>query len=171
MGVHAAHRLSGFDYTGPHTYSVTCCTFSRRRWFTDSSTVEAVRLALLQSCQAEGFIVLAYCFMPDHVHLLVEGTSAASDLRRTVVSWKQKTGYEHRSKTGSALWQGGFYDHILREEEDRPEVVKYPIENPIRAGLVSAVNEYPFWGSGICSRAELIETLFDQPDIHPEGNR
>jgi putative transposase len=128
-------------------------------------------LELLQSCQAERFVVLAYCFMPDHVHLLLEGTSPTSDLHRVITRWKQKTGYAHRGKTGAVLWQGGFYDHILRQEEDRHQLVRYLIENPIRSGLVLDVAEYPFWGSSVCSREELIETLFDQPDIHHERER
>jgi putative transposase len=162
MGVHAARRLSGFDYIGPHAYSLTCCTFSRRPWFTEAATVEDVRLELIHSSNAEGFVVIAYCFMPDHVHLLIEGTSPTSDLRRVVTRWKQRTGYVHRSKTGAVLWQGGFYDHVLRQEENRHEVIRYLIENPIRARLVLDVKEYPFWGSGVCSREELIETLFDR---------
>jgi REP-associated tyrosine transposase len=164
MGVHAARRLPGFDYVGPHAYSITCCTFSRRSWFTAAATVEAVRLELIQSSAEDCFAVLAYCFMPDHVHLLLEGTSPTSDLPRLMARWKQKTGYAHRCATGIALWQAGFFDHVLREEEDRDALVRYILANPIRAGLVLDVREYPFWGSGVCSRDELIETLFNRPD-------
>jgi len=77
--------------------------------------------------------------MPDHVHLLIEGTSEASDLPQFVVRWKQKTGYERRRTMGDRLWQGGFYDHVLREEEDRLVVVKYILENPVRAGLIESL--------------------------------
>ncbi len=83
----------------------------------------------------------AYCFMPDHVHLLLEGTSPTSDLPRLIARWKQKTGYAHRCATGAILWQGGFFDHVLRQEEDRHALVRYIIANPIRAGLVLDVRD------------------------------
>ena len=134
IGVHAAPRPPGFDYIGPYAYSVTCCTFSRHAWFVDAAAVDAVRAQLLHYSKDEG-----------------------------IARWKQKTGYYHRHATNTALWQGGFFDHILREEEDRDKLVRYILANPIRAGLVMDVREYPFWGSGVCSREELIAALFDRP--------
>jgi len=77
--------------------------------------------------------------MPDHVHVLVEGLEATSDLAGMLARWKQRTGYEHSRTTGERLWQGGFYDHVLREEEDRLVVVKYILENPVRAGLIESL--------------------------------
>jgi putative transposase len=164
MGVHAARRLAGFDYLGPHTYSITCCTFSRRPWFTEAAIVEMVRSELLRSSDEDRFAVLAYCLMPDHVHLMVEGTSPTSDLPRFITKWKQRTGYAHSRAIGTVLWQGGFFDHVLRAEEDRDALVRYLIANPIRAGIVVDVKDYPYWGSGVCNREEVIETLFNRPD-------
>jgi hypothetical protein len=56
----------------------------------------------------------------------------------------------------------GFYDHVLRAEEDRAAVIRYLLENPIRAGLVRNLLEYPYWGSGLCAREELLEVLYDR---------
>jgi putative transposase len=162
MGVRTSPRLSGFSYLGPYAYSITCCTFARLRSFADAETVDAARSQLMRCSRAEGFAVIAYCFMPDHVHLLLEGRSAMSDLPRLIARWKQATGDAHRQATGTALWQGGFYDHVLRAEDDRQAIVRYLIANPIRAGLVLDVRDYRFWGSGVSSREELIETLFDR---------
>ena len=100
--------------------------------------------------------------MPDHVHLLLTGTSPDSDLRRLINLWKQGTGYIHQQVTRSRLWQGGYFDHVLRGEEDRTDVIRYLLANPIRAGLVDHLRDYPFWGSSLCSRDELVEVLFEQ---------
>jgi hypothetical protein len=83
-------------------------------------------------------------------------------LPRFIAKWKQKSGFAYRESTGIALWQGGYFDHVLRDEENRDALVRYIIANPIRAGLVLDVRDYPFWGSGVCSRDALIETLFDR---------
>jgi putative transposase len=162
MGVHAAKRLPEFSYVGEYEYSLTVCTFNRCRWFETTAIVDDVRSQLLHISREKGFAIPAYCVMPDHVHVLATGTSADSDLRAFVHTWKQNTGYAHRQSTRSRLWQGGFYDHVLRQEEDRAAVIRYLLENPLRAGLVQDLRDYPHWGSGLCSREALLETLYDQ---------
>jgi putative transposase len=144
MGVHAAPRLQAFSYVGVRDYSITCCTFERYCWFEDVIIVDAVRAPLLQLAREDQFEISAYCFMPDHVHILTEGTSPTSNIRKLIQRWKQKTGYAHRCATGGRLWQGGYYDHVLRENEDRHAAIRYLLSNPIRAGLVSDVRDYPF---------------------------
>jgi hypothetical protein len=44
-----------------------------------------------------------------------------------------------------ALWQPNFHDRALRIDEDRKAVARYVIANPVRAGLVERVGDYPFW--------------------------
>jgi len=85
--------------------------------------------------------------------------SADADLRRFMNTWKQATGYAHKRATGTRLWQAGFYDHILRADEDRLRVIEYLIANPVRGGLVTDVADYPFWGSGVWSRTNLLEAI------------
>jgi REP element-mobilizing transposase RayT len=98
-------RLPEFSYRGEYEYSLTCCTFARRRLFTAPSLVTNVCTQLLKSTREDRFEVSAYCFMPDHVHVLVRGTSEASDLRHFVHGWKQQTGHAHKQSTGVRLWQ------------------------------------------------------------------
>ena len=91
--------------------------------------------------------------MPDHVHVLVEATATNSALCRLVNNWKQGTGYAYKRSTGSRLWQSGYYEHVLRQDEDRVKVIAYLMSNPIRAGLVRDIREYPFWdlASGVAT--------------------
>lgn len=105
------------------------------------------------------FDVLAYCFMPDHVHALLQATAEDSCVRRAMSAWKQKTGYEYRKTKGQPLWQNGYYDRVLRRDDDRIDVAAYLIANPLRAGIVPNVQEYPFWGSGVWSREMLIDAV------------
>jgi REP element-mobilizing transposase RayT len=58
--------------------------------------------------------------------------------RSTRVFW------QHGGK--GKLWQRGFYDHILRAEEGLPEVARYILANPVRAGLAQDFRTY--FGSG-----------------------
>jgi putative transposase len=43
------------------------------------------------------------------------------------------------------VWQRGFYDRAIRKEEDLLAVARYIVANPLRAGLVSQLSDYPFW--------------------------
>ncbi len=44
-----------------------------------------------------------------------------------------------------ALWQKGFHDRALRREEDLVTVARYVVANPLRAGLVEKLGDYPLW--------------------------
>ena len=92
------------------------------------------------------FDVLAYCFMPDHLHLLVKGKTQDADLRVFVSTAKQRAAYVARTFIRGRLWQPGYFDRILRDEDDAYAVIKYIRDNPVRAGLVQAADDYPFSG-------------------------
>jgi len=108
-----------------------------------------------------GFAVTAYCLMPDHVHLLLEGTTDDADLREAVRVWKQLVGYAWKRRTRTHLWQAGFYDRVLRERDDTCAVVRYLLNNPVRAGLVQDAAQYRWSGSSRYTFEELAEHAGD----------
>ncbi len=69
-----------------------------------------------------GILVHAFCVMPDHVHILVEGKHPTSDVVRFIAQWKQSTGYLFRNELPRRFWQRRFYDHVLRRPEDSDSV-------------------------------------------------
>ena len=94
-----------------------------------------------------GIALLAYCLMPDHMHLLVQpedGVDVVAFVRR--VKSRTTRIYWSEGEAGR-LWQRGFYDHVLRGDEDVLHTARYVLANPVRAGLVSEPTEYPFSGS------------------------
>jgi hypothetical protein len=44
------------------------------------------------------------------------------------------------------IWQRGFFDHVLRNDESYGDKWNYVRENPVRAGLVSNPDEWPYSG-------------------------
>ncbi|HLD20472.1 MAG TPA: transposase [Patescibacteria group bacterium] len=97
-----------------------------------------------------GCVAHVYLFMPDHVHLLVEGQSDESDLWKCIVDFKQSTGYWLSSTGREERWQHDFYDHLLRRDVDVEKQVRYILENPVRAGIVQDWKQYPYKGSTMC---------------------
>jgi putative transposase len=139
-------RIKGFDYKGQRQYSLTICVHGGAV-FVDAAIVDLVIAQIQRSAETCGFALLAYCFMPDHVHLLVEGVAEDADLQKFMKSWKQKTGFEYaRAHNGHRLWQVGFVDHVIRSDESMERHARYILANPIRAGLARTIDQYPFAG-------------------------
>jgi putative transposase len=103
-----------------------------------------------------GFRLLAYCFMPDHLHLLVEG-SGASDLARFIKAFKQETSFDYKRRVGRVLWQRSYYDHVLRGPDELRPAVEYILGNPVKAGLVEDPSGFPFMGGELLAAA-LVAT-------------
>lgn len=84
--------------------------------------------------------------MPDHWHgLFVLG--AEEHLSATVRRLKANTARVARqADTGiGRVWATGFHDRALRSSDALPEVARYIVYNPVRAGVVSRPGLYPFW--------------------------
>src|SRR4051812_42633895 len=109
--------LKTFGYLGPYRYFLTFCTAGRSRVFTSASIVDLVLAQILRAAREQGFSLIAYCFMADHVHLLIEGTAANSDMKAFGKAAKQYAGFYYKQRTGRSLWQPSYYDHVLRDEE------------------------------------------------------
>jgi putative transposase len=136
-------------------YYLTLCVHMRHPVFKSGAAVPAILAQFRQSTGQRGFALLTYCFMPDHLHLLCEARTAEADLIAFVRDAKQRTGYAFARRTGTRLWQRGFYDHVLRSEDDVLAVVRYIMANPVRDGLAREVGEYPFCGSDLFTTDEI----------------
>jgi putative transposase len=125
--------------------------------FIEPAVVELTLGQIRRTCREQGFALLAYCVMPDHVHLLVEGMTESSDLRRFVKLAKQRSGAQYALKHSCALWQEGYHDRVLRTEDDTRVIARYILANPVRAGLVEYPKDYAFSGSDLWTMLELLE--------------
>jgi REP-associated tyrosine transposase len=94
--------------------------------------------------------------MPDHAHILVEGLTAAADLRSFAKMAKQRSGGVYRRRFRERLWQEGYFERVLRDLDDAWECARYIINNPVRAGLVGLPHDYPFLGASEWSLNELL---------------
>lgn len=152
-------RLKEFDYTGQFRYFLTFCTHERKKYFTDADIVHQVTEQLLHSSCEHGMAVDVYCAMPDHVHALLRGLTDDSRLRPCMGQLKQRSGWRFQGQHAQRLWQKGYFDHVLRDEDAPDSVIAYIVDNPVRAGLVDSPEQYPFWGSGVWTREEVLEFI------------
>lgn len=140
-------RINGISYKGRESYLVTMITRDRVKAFENLDFGRMALRELLHHASKESIALPAYSLMPDHVHYVATGTAPESDLRRFVTSWKQATGYQWSRLGNGRLWQPGFWDRRARFEEPLIEMVRYVVENPVRARLVADPTQYPLTGS------------------------
>jgi REP element-mobilizing transposase RayT len=156
------HRLPKEFYKGEVSVAFTLCLkgdiatgFSLRE-----PTIVNIFTDILTSVVAKtSCIVPVYCFMPDHQHLIVTGTCENSDVWRTIVSYKQKTGFWMSVNKSGIRWQKDFYDQVIKRQEDMADQVRYILDNPVRKELVSSWQEYPFKGSIGCRMEDVLNGI------------
>jgi putative transposase len=135
------HRL-GLIYVDHPLYFVTFTTRDRRAF----PSLDDAQLALQRyACGGIDKFDVAlgrYVIMPDHVHLFIRGGR-----NFTLSSWigglKRAMSVVLKSPH---IWQPGFFDHILRSDESYAEKWNYVRDNPVRAGLVKAADDWLYQG-------------------------
>lgn len=128
-------------------YLVTTTTWHRMPCFSDGSlaapVAEILSAAFNHQAQAQ---LLCWVLMPDHWHGLVQLTSPVS-LSACVGLAKGRSAHAVRGikQANQPLWAPGFHDRALRREEELLPAARYLIANPLRAGLVRRIADYPYW--------------------------
>ena len=156
-------RLDRDHYVGVQRYFLTFCTADRRPRFVQHDVVQMVLEQISQSALLFDIAVIAYCFMPDHVHLLIEGCSEGADVAAFVHQAKQRSGYLFARSGEGPLWQPSYYDRVLRDDDASLAVTRYIFDNPVKAGLVESPGEYAFSGSTRFTVEQIMEAICWQP--------
>lgn len=150
-------RLPRAAYTHQSAvFSVTTVTRDRARVFAEPAVAEAAVDVLRERSAFHLVRVLAFCVMPDHVHILMS-PSRTCDVPTFVGQFKNLA--QRRAWTlgvRGAFWQPSFHDRALRREDDIATVVGYILDNPGRAGLVRNSRDYAFAGSELARLADHV---------------
>jgi REP element-mobilizing transposase RayT len=137
-------RKGRHSQTG-NIYLITTVTDQRQPVFYDLHNVRTAINALFFNDKQGKVTTLAYVLMPDHLHWLFQLHSGSlGELMRDFKGYSSKQINRLRNDKGK-IWQAAYHDHALREEEDVRSVARYIIANPLRAGLVDSVGDYPHW--------------------------
>jgi putative transposase len=133
---------------------LTVCATARKRIFAHE---EVHRLLIHAWVEADAWRVGRYVIMPDHLHLFcAPSTKDACALGAWVAYWKSLASRRWPRLQEQPVWQASFWDRQLRAAESYGEKWRYVRENPVRAGLVSRAEDWPFAG-------ELNEFRFRDP--------
>ncbi len=131
-------RLTGYDYSSKGIYFITICIKHRKNIL--SSVVESdsyimPKIILTRTGEIVQYYldridgIDCYVIMPNHIHLIIikneySRTDIIKDIRSLKIMVTKRVGY--------SIWQTGFYDHIVRDEQDYLAKRQYIEENAIK---------------------------------------
>lgn len=130
-------------------YLVTFTTQLRSPLLVDEATARIASGAFTDPHAWKHSRLLAWVLMPDHWHGLIE-LGGGESLSGLICRLKANTARCVRLETGGgagAVWARGFHDRALRQEDDVLSAARYVVVNPIRAGLVKRLGDYPYWNA------------------------
>jgi len=120
------------------------------------------------------YSLLAYCIMPNHVHMLIEplvknsekdrdegghinGRDSVSTYNVTKIlsSLKKHTALcaNRALNRNGAFWQHESYDHVIRDSDELERTIWYILYNPVRAGFVKEPDN---WEWSYCKSEYLL---------------
>lgn len=127
----------------------------RAEVFHKSEDYEAF-LELLASAKARhGVKIFAFCLMPNHFHLVLEASTntALSQFMQWLLTSHVRRYHRHYHGSGH-VWQGRFKSFPIQRDEHLVVVLRYVLQNPVRAGLVKSPRE---WSWSSIQRAGLAD--------------
>ena len=130
-------------------YFITFCVERRRQVLANAEVWEIILRVLKRLDQ---WTTLAAIVMPDHLHLLMSPLDRESSVAAYSKWFKRWFGEEYcrpsvsdgRDTAQTWKWQEGCFDRLLRSDESLSEKWAYLRENPVRAGLVGNVDDWPY---------------------------
>ena len=134
-------------------YFVTACTF-RRRPILARDAVAAILVDELRGArERHGWVIGSYVVMPDHMHFFCAPEYDGKTLSDFMREWKSRTSRRvnalrpRPTTAATTLWQREFFDHILRSDESYAQKWDYVRDNPVRVGLVTSAEDWPYAGT------------------------
>ena len=145
-----SNRLAGYDYSQPGAYFITVCTKDRKCLLSnvvggDAHIAPSTRLTATGQVVERYLLTIpgigAYVIMPNHVHMILhisatdprEGPMWPSapvnvNVSTLVRSWKTLVSKE----LGQSIWQRSYYDHVIRDQQEYVDKLRYIQENPAK---------------------------------------
>ena len=91
------------------------------------------------------FELLAWVVMPNHVHALLK-VGDSTPLSKIIQNWKSISAVAANKTLGRSgdFWQEDYWDTFMRDEEQTRKAIHYIENNPVKAKLCRAPEEWPF---------------------------
>lgn len=92
------------------------------------------------------YILICYCIMSNHVHLLFKlleqkdpaqnNSYPVTDIMKLIKGGTAYRANKLLNRKGQ-FWQHESYDHLIRNDKERKNIIRYILLNPVKAGLIN----------------------------------
>jgi len=146
MQIYHGKDLRRGRYSDPgRPYLVTTVVKDREKLFRNFRLAR-ILVRELRTTTEQGLVEsLAWVVMPDHLHWLLVPKTVSLDVAVQRMKSRSAIAINRAAGRHGAVWQKGFHDHALRRNEDLVVVARYIVANPLRAGIVHRLGNYPHW--------------------------
>ncbi|HZU28413.1 MAG TPA: transposase [Bryobacteraceae bacterium] len=115
------------------------------RWLAEARIAVLVRDSIYH-CGVTDYDLHAWVIMPNHVHMLITPRTLPSRFMRRLKGFTARQANAILFRAGKPFWQDETYDHVVRSPREFHLTANYIAENPVKAGLVRAAEEFR-WSS------------------------
>ncbi len=120
-------------------FFITVCAAERgKNQFCEPGIADAIFKAVAFYQVKQRWYVQLLLLMPDHLHALISFPPDQT-MESVIRAWKHFLAKQH-----GIHWQRDFFDHRIRQDESHEEKTAYIRSNPVRAGLVTKPEDWPY---------------------------
>ena len=124
-------------------------TYKSPKWLEEKDIADVVADSLLWG-NSKRYDLISYCIMQNHVHILIKPISISENksypLSKIMFDHKRFTANKANSilQRKGHFWFGESYDHVVRDEKEYSNIIKYILYNPVKAHLVGKPEEWKY---------------------------
>ena len=127
-------------------YHVYNRAVSKMTIFKDSNDYDffMCKISLLE--KREQMEIVKFCLMPNHFHFILRNNFNAKFISRFMKSLKQSYAlhFNHKYNHCGHVFEGPYHNNFIKSEADFERIKKYIDNNPVKAGLVKKVSDWPY---------------------------
>ncbi|RON78323.1 REP-associated tyrosine transposase [Pseudomonas fluorescens] len=141
-----SHRLRLGRCSEPgRAYLITAVVYQRRQIFSDWRLGRLLVAELKRAHEQRWVNSIAWVVMPDHFHWLVQLEGMHLQPLMQAVKSRSTLSINRALNRKGAFWQSGYHDRAIRDGQCLRPYARYIVANPLRAGLVEKIGDYPLW--------------------------
>ena len=117
---------------------------NRSEVFMDDEDYEMFLKIVCKACRVYRVVLHDYCLLSNHFHLLIETRRKNLSTFMKQINANYAIYANKKQKRSGHFWQGRYYSRYINSDEYYYTLIRYIEQNPIEAGVVKKVEEYPY---------------------------
>jgi putative transposase len=136
------------------TYFLTLVTYQRQEIFSSEFARKEFLKAIQHVQTFHPFLMIAYCILPDHIHLILKLPENDDNFSMRIAEIKKRFSKNYFIKLNcpkkvlsypkgqNKIWQNRFWEHFIRDQNDLYQHIDYIHYNPVKHEFVSHAKDW-----------------------------